>query len=452
MAALATVVTRWVDQKFSPVVEYLIVFLILLVAVIALHVLMAAARTRWASGVADVLKGIAEGRTRVDKGSLIDLTANFLYEDLQSAIKLLKKNIVDLRERNRRAEAVVTYTANGVLSVDFEGRITVCNPAAEKMFGRKKSSLLGHKIEDCDLHPELARLAYECMSSEAPLQLEIKLPGWPLRVIAIRAVAVHGTHSSDDSAMIVIQDMSEVRRRQMHEREFVGNVSHEFRTPITAVRTTAEALISGAKNDPEVVDKFLNTIITESERLSALIDDLLELAKRDYGIAGNQKAHVSIAEIIERAVEITRPLAQQKDIFVNMDVPDDLVEYCDETQMAQLVRNLVDNAIKYTPEGGRVEVTAREDDFNVVISVKDTGIGIPHGEIDRIFERFYRIDKARSRRMGGTGLGLAIVKDIVDSYGGTINVDTQLGSGSTFTITLPLRMVHSESGATESSV
>ncbi|MCL5102926.1 MAG: ATP-binding protein [Armatimonadetes bacterium] len=445
LAVLATTVTRWLDKKVSPLVEWLFVFLVFLAVVVALHTLMASVRARWMRWAADIIRGIAEGRAKIEMASLVDTAVQYWHKELQAAILELNESITRLRQRNRWSEAVVAHTANGVLEIDSEGRITLCNPAAEEMFGRKKSTLLGRKIEDCDLHPELAKLAYECLDSDVPLETEIKMPGQPLRVLTPRVVSIRGPRRKDDFAMMVIQDVSEVRRRQMHEREFVSNVSHEFRTPITAVRTTAEALISGAKNDPEVVDRFLNTIISESERLSALIDDLLEIAKRDYGIAKGQNEHITVSEIINRAVDVVRPLAWQKDVSVEVDVPEDLVEYCDESQMLQLVRNLADNAVKYTPEGGRVNISAHEEDSNLVISVKDTGIGIPHGEVGRIFERFYRVDKARSRRMGGTGLGLAIVKDIVDSYGGTIKVETELDVGSTFTVEMPVRMVNAES-------
>ena len=224
----------------------------------------------------------------------------------------------------------------------------------------------------------------------------------------------------------------------MDEQEFVSNVSHELRTPITAVLTTTEALIDGAKNDPEVVDRFLEAIMSESKRLSALIEDLLEITKRDYGVIEGRSQEAVVADIVDRAVSVVVPQADMRGIALNVDVPNDLVAYCDEDQVLRLVRNLADNAVKYTLEGGRVDVSARGEDSELVISVIDTGIGIPQGEVERIFKRFYRVDKARSRRMGGTGLGLAIVKEIVDSCGGRISVDTQLGKGTTFEVRLPM--------------
>ncbi len=168
--------------------------------------------------------------------------------------------------------------------------------------------------------------------------------------------------------------------------------------------------------------------------MSALIDDLMEIAKRDAGIITIDRSEVNVEQMVARAVN---PLVGRKNVTIDVKVPGDLIGFCDEIQTVQLVRNLVDNAAKYTPENGLVEISAWNSEGSLVISVKDTGIGIPHGEVERIFERFYRVDKARSRRLGGTGLGLAIVKDIVDAHGGEITVETQLGKGSAFVVRLP---------------
>ncbi|NLN78444.1 MAG: PAS domain-containing sensor histidine kinase, partial [Armatimonadetes bacterium] len=188
----------------------------------------------------------------------------------------------------------------------------------------------------------------------------------------------------------------------------------------------------------EVVDRFLNNIISESDRLAALLSDLMEIAKREAGITQLKPSAVNISKALERAYSTLAPMAAQNEINVSFDVPLDMLAVVDELQFIHLVRNLIDNAIKYTPAGGQVDVTAKRlDEGGLSISVRDTGIGIPQGELERIFDRFYRVDKARSRKMGGTGLGLAIVKDIVQAHGGKLYVDTQLGKGSTFTVVLP---------------
>lgn len=355
------------------------------------------------------------------------------------ATRKLLDEMSALNGKARQGLSVIASTPNGVVSVDCDGVITLCNPAAERTFGKYEQAVVGKKIEDADLHPELARLSYDCISSEANLSSEIRLPGWPVRVLGVRAVSLGRKVPGSDCVMLVIQDLSDIRRRQMREREFVSNVSHELRTPITAVLTTTEALIGGAKNDPDVVDRFLGTIMSESKRLSTLIEDLLEVTRRDYGMVVRKSSRVLVDELLERAISAVRPQAGVKCIGITVNVPEGTIAYADETQMVRLVRNLVDNAVKYTSDGGQVRVAAHQDGEELVLSVADTGMGIPQGEVERIFERFYRVDKARSRRMGGTGLGLAIVKDIVDSCGGRIEVETQLGVGSTFVVRLPIR-------------
>lgn len=363
-------------------------------------------------------------------------------------VKYLSGQVDDLMHKAWQGQAVVANTANGVLAVETDGTISLCNPALERMFGRDAASIIGRKIEDVDLHPELARLAYESIESKAVMYSEIKLPGWPVKVLSVRATPLGGINKGCDNAMLVVQDISDIRRRQMHEREFVGNVSHELRTPITAVLTTAETLLAGAKNDPEVVDRFLATIIQESHRLSTLTDDLLEVTKRDYGIVRQEIKKVIVQELLDRAASVVRPQALAKSIHLKITAPDGLFVDGDENQMIQMVRNLIDNAVKYTLEGGSVCVEGWGEQSELVIVVRDTGIGIPHGEVDRIFDRFYRVDKIKSRLKGGTGLGLAIVKDIVDFCGGSISVDTQLGEGSTFTVRLP---IHSKNNPAEKS-
>ena len=402
-------------------------------------------------------------------GAVYTKIATARLNKLQQANDTLTNSIMSLHLDKHRAEMVLANMADGVIAVDCKGKITLFNSAAGQIFRRKPSHVVGQSLVDVDLHPEVARLALECISDRKVLESEIKLPGVPQHMIQMRTApfraidpALHGcigketkprcfgnlfpkrgsfsgaTDTGTDCAMIILHDLSEIRRHEQNQKEFVSNVSHELKTPITAIRTTAEVLLAGAKNDEEVVDRFLNTIVSETDRLSALIDDLMEIARRDSGITKVEKADTNVAEIINRALTAILPQAAQKDVKLEISVPKALVGYCDDIQIMQLIRNLVENAVKYTPSGGTVEVAAQKSDSGLVIWVKDTGIGIPHGEIDRIFERFYRVDKARSRRLGGTGLGLSIVKDIVESHGGEISIETQLGRGSKFIVTLPL--------------
>ena len=422
---------RIIGLKLWPALEWPLLFAVL-VAASALCIRMRAERAYRPKRIMAALGSLIEG-SELDTGRL---ARDGMGDDLLALLGRLNEAIRSLRADKSRAEMVLSEIADGIITVDAGGEVTVFNRAAETMLGASASRVLGSRIDEADLHPEIARMAADCISGSGAMSAEIRLPGVPEKVIGIRA-APFSQSQRGESALLLLRDLSEMRRHEKTQKEFVSNVSHELRTPITAVRATAEALLAGAKNDEELVGRFLKTILSESDRLSALIDDLMEIAKRESGIVRTQKTEVNVAEAVRLALATVRPLAEQNQVQVELAAPEEMIVHADATQLVQLVGNLLDNAVKYTPAGGRVDVTAAQTDGGVTISVRDTGIGIPHGEVDRIFERFYRVDKARSRRLGGTGLGLAIVKGIVEAHGGAISVETELGKGSTFTVVLP---------------
>jgi len=422
---------RIIGLKLWPALEWPLLFAVL-VAASALCIRMRAERAYRPKRIMAALGSLIEG-SELDTGRL---ARDGMGDDLLALLGRLNEAIRSLRADKSRAEMVLSEIADGIITVDAGGEVTVFNRAAETMLGASASRVLGSRIDEADLHPEIARMAADCISGSGAMSAEIRLPGVPEKVIGIRA-APFSQSQRGESALLLLRDLSEMRRHEKTQKEFVSNVSHELRTPITAVRATAEALLAGAKNDEELLGRFLKTILSESDRLSALIDDLMEIAKRESGIVRTQKTEVNVAEAVRLALATVRPLAEQNQVQVELAAPEEMIVHADATQLVQLVGNLLDNAVKYTPAGGRVDVTAAQTDGGVTISVRDTGIGIPHGEVDRIFERFYRVDKARSRRLGGTGLGLAIVKGIVEAHGGAISVETELGKGSTFTVVLP---------------
>lgn len=432
ISAIVVLLARTVAIRLEGYIERLLIFILLWATLFyALKFY-----TNWINKSKSILRVLH--KIAVDP-SLGDLSE--FGKDLQTAIADLSNSIKELRQDKRQTETVFSNMADGVIAVNSDGQITIFNNAARLIFSHVNMDAIGKRLEDTDIHPEIARVASECKLSGEYLSSEIVLPGLPQRVVGINATPFDGLDSNGRCAMVLLHDLSEIRRHEKNQKEFVSNVSHELRTPITSVRVTAEALLGGAKNDEDLVDRFLGTILSESDRLSALIDDLLDIAKRDSGIIRVQKSEVSISDIVNLVVRLILPQAELNNIRIKTDLADGLMGYCDNTQIMQLLRNLVENAIKYTPSDGQVEVKAYETKTNLMISVKDTGIGIPQGEVDRIFERFYRVDKARSRRLGGTGLGLSIVKDIVKSHGGEIFVETQLGKGSTFTVVLPIQNV-----------
>jgi two-component system phosphate regulon sensor histidine kinase PhoR len=236
--------------------------------------------------------------------------------------------------------------------------------------------------------------------------------------------------------LVVARDISELRRLEKIRRDFVANVSHELRTPLASIRAMAETLQDGALRDESVADQFLGTMVTEVQRLTRISEDLLILS--DAESRTPETAPFSLSELMKKVLTRFRPQAEKVSIKLLGRIPPRLKVEANHDQIEQVLVNLVDNAIKYTPSGGRVELAAEPQAHCIAVHVKDTGIGIQSRDLPRIFERFYRVDKARSRQSGGTGLGLSIVKHIVESHGGQLTVASEFNRGSTFTFTLPI--------------
>ncbi|MDH7602559.1 MAG: ATP-binding protein [Armatimonadota bacterium] len=418
-----------------------------LVLVAVSHLFFIRRRERLVRELVHVLRRILSGAENPSAASAALRGIGLLGTNLASAVDDLGTMAKSLHDEKRQADLIISNMTDGIIAVNARGLICLVNRAAAEMLGIKESDVLGAKPVDTDLHPEIIRLLDECVSHERALTAEIQLPGQPPRVLGLRAVCSGRRPDATVRAFVIIDDLTQIRRHERVQEEFLSNVSHELRTPLTAIRTTAEALMSGAKNDTVLLDRFLTTIVREVDRLSNLVGDLTQIVRISSGITMTEKADCDITDVVLQAVEVVRPLAKQKGIEINVDMPEKLVVYCDGTQMIHAVRNLVDNAVKYTPEGGKVWVSAGVDGERFYVRVKDTGIGIPQGEVRRIFERFYRVDKARSRQYGGTGLGLSIVKEIVDAHGGEVCVETELGKGSTFTIFIPLTKDHAQCGS-----
>ncbi|MBV9850743.1 MAG: GHKL domain-containing protein, partial [Armatimonadetes bacterium] len=250
-----------------------------------------------------------------------------------------------------------------------------------------------------------------------------------------RSLHARITPVSDREFLLVLRDLTELRRLERVRRDFVANVSHELRTPLTSIKAMAETLLDGARLDESVAGRFLETIIRESDRLVRLSSDLLDLSRVEA--RGPNKEEIDLAALVtEVAARFAAP-AQKAGVSLTNRAAGPLRVMADRDEMAQVLVNLLDNAITYTPRGGSVTVTASETPEAVTVAVADTGIGILSHDIRRLFERFYRADKARSRASGGTGLGLSIVKHIVENHGGTVGVESEYNKGSTFTFTLP---------------
>jgi two-component system phosphate regulon sensor histidine kinase PhoR len=243
----------------------------------------------------------------------------------------------------------------------------------------------------------------------------------------------------EKSAVLVLHDITELRRLERVRRDFVANVSHEFKTPLTAIQGFAETLLGGAIDDKDHRTRFLEIIREQAWRLARLTDDLLKLSRIEAGRLELEWRPVSVRGVVNGCIETVHLKAEQKGIEVSASVPDDLPPVRgDNAQVSEVLQNLLDNAVQYTPQGGHVELSAALNNGNVTFTVSDSGIGIPESDLERIFERFYRVDAARSREAGGTGLGLSIARHIVEAHSGRIWVESAIGRGSRFHFSIPI--------------
>ncbi|NVJ01819.1 PAS domain-containing protein [Myxococcus sp. AM009] len=348
--------------------------------------------------------------------------------------QLSARNTV-LHQDARTLTAVLDGMAEGIWVTDDEGTVVRHNDALRAMLDSTSNPLTGQRplalIRNEALHDAVMRACRESASSH----LELTLDGLFPRTLSIRVTPL----AKDlPGSAAVFHDVTELRRLEKVRKDFVANVSHELRTPITAVRGYAETLQGGALNDPVMAPKMVEIIHRQSERLSELVEDLLELSRLEAREVSLKLAHVTLADAAARAADTVRPKAESKGQVVSLHVPQGLLAVGDSRAVEQVLLNLLDNAVKYTPAGGRVEVYGAYEQGRCVVRVKDTGVGIEPKHLSRIFERFYRVDKGRSRDMGGTGLGLSIVKHLLQAMDGEVKVESQPNEGSTFTIFLPL--------------
>ena len=282
--------------------------------------------------------------------------------------------------------------------------------------------------------PELENAVHEILRSGPAHVVEIPAAG--NRILQANVAPVPGGSGGIESVVVVFHDLTDIRRMERMRRDFVANVSHEFKTPLTSIRGYAETLMSGAKDDPQIAFDFLRTIERNAQHLEILVSDLLTLARLEAEVPST-KEQIELRPLIEEQIASRMNPLQDRGVHVSIDCPD-IEVHADRARLSAALSNLLDNAIYYNKPGGQISISAEVQDRTLRLAVADSGQGIPSEELPRIFERFYRVDKARARDSGGTGLGLSIVKHAIESQGGTINVTSRLGAGSTFTIRLPI--------------
>ncbi|MGA8223447.1 MAG: ATP-binding protein [Candidatus Acidiferrales bacterium] len=351
-------------------------------------------------------------------------------------------------ERNR-SSAILRSMVEGVAVIDAQERLVFCNRAFSEILNMDARSSEGRPLIELVRNSELQGLIRKALQGEEGLQSDIAMgfvqqqsfsvTAAPVKALESIAVGGTGVPEKPSGAVVVLHDVTELRRLERVRQDFVANVSHEFKTPLTAIQGFAETLLAGALDDPNNNRRFLEIIREHAARLARLTDDLLKLARIEAGKLEIELFPVSLLELIEGCAETALMKASRKQITLEIALPPGLPAVRgDAGLLRDVLQNLLDNAIQYTQEGGRIEVTATAKAREAVITVADTGIGIPVTEQERIFERFYRVDAARSREAGGTGLGLSIAKHIVEAHGGRLWVESAVGSGSRFSFSVPL--------------
>jgi len=398
--------------------------------------------------VARPIEEMKRGVQRLAAGELGHRIHVPLSEELGSLAEVINEMAAQAEDRIRlitaqrnEQEAVFSSMVEGILAVDMRERVLRMNQAAGELLRVQPASAQGKTIPEVVRNPDLQKFVAAALSSPAPTEGEVVLRNGGERWLQAHGAALNDASGSRVGAVIALNDVTRIRRLEGFRRDFVANVSHELRTPITCIKGFVETLLDGAVAEPKAAENFLKIIARQADRLNAILNDLLLLSKleeqeRKESLTTEEAA---LRDVLDTAVQLCAPKAEGKRIAINVRCEEGLRAKFNVALLEQAVVNLVDNAVKYSEPGKSVYVEALRRDGAIVIRVRDEGCGIGEEHLPRIFERFYRVDKGRSREMGGTGLGLSIVKHIAQAHGGTLAVESTLGKGSLFTLTLPSR-------------
>jgi len=425
-------------------------FIVATLILLALGGVIALLFARNFSARVDRLKELSE---RVAAGDFRTLPADRsgdalakLRGTLNATAQQLERTIGALQQERNQSAAILASMAEGVAVIDAQERLVFCNQAFRRIFRLGRGPTEGRPMVELVREPELLTTVRRALSGAVPEPGELER-GTVLRQ-SFRVTASPLQAGETAGAALVLHDITDLRRLERVRRDFVANVSHEFKTPLTAIQGFAETLLGGALEDQTNNRRFVEIIRTHAARLARLTDDLLELARIESGRIEIDRREVALAEIADICAETTRPRIEHNHLQLDVRIPEDLPHVsADPRRLREILQNLLDNATQYTPGGGRIWIEARMTTVaeagkgafsGVVVTVGDTGIGIPQADQQRIFERFYRVDAARSREAGGTGLGLAITKHLVELHGGRIWVESEVGRGSEFHFSVPV--------------
>lgn len=411
-----------------------------------ISVVIAIVSVRYAINVRKYLREIIEVSKRVSNNehhARMDLGGNGelgeFAKNYNEMIKSLYNTFDELEYKNLQLRSILKSISNGILAIDIEGNILLINDEAKKMINCPKEVMVeGRNISFAIRNDLILKQIMMFMGSKVNEKTIINMEDGRFLRIKLDPVYLQNNKSIVIGSIVNIEDISERVRAENMRKDFVANVSHELKTPLTSISGFAETLKLNENIDKETRNRFLTIIDGEANRLRRLIEDILTLSFIEND-KKEEKEAINLYSVYRRVEDMLMISARTKNISLNCDADETIKIAANADYVKQIILNLVDNAIKYTPENGNVNVKIFADKDDAVIKVSDTGMGIPKEDQARIFERFYRVDKARSREIGGTGLGLAITKHIAMNLGGTISVESELEKGSTFTVRIPMK-------------
>jgi len=415
----------------------------LVVAILAAGLAMAVA-----GGISHSLRRMVKGANqfaggRLDHKVVPPRTAEFaeLADALNRMAARLEEQLQAIDRQNKQYKAVLSSMVEGVMAVDVNQHVIGLNEAAARLFEVNQSQSEGRSLQEVARNVLLERFVDHVLKTGQTLEGEIVLHNAADHHVLLRGSLLRDASDQTIGALIVLNDVTAVRRLENVRRDFVANVSHELRTPITAIQGFVETLREGAIADPEKAEQFLTIVSKQAARLNKIIEDLLALSRieRETETGAIERVSTNLRDVLHSAVADCQVQASERQIMVRLNCAEDLAAQLNPQLIEQAVVNLLDNAIKYSEPGGAVDLDVEQAESETIIRVRDRGCGIPAEHLPRIFERFYCVDKARSRKMGGTGLGLAIVKHIAQAHGGRVGVESVPGDGSVFSIHLPFK-------------
>ena len=405
--------------------------------------------TFFAGKFSDEINNAADNMAKLVKRSLSEETYNSDFSEISHEFAQLAEAISEMHtvaglsekeliKSNKELKAILEGISNGIVAVDAQSNILLANPAAKELFGINDDVTGRYFLEvffDSRLDRALLNVVNKGVKSSITIQTKLEEP----KIVKIDTASLR-IDGITVGAVMLMQDITELHKLEQMRSDFAANVSHELKTPLTSIKGFVDTLLEGVVEDTGTAKKFLEIIGIETDRLSRLINDILSLSEIELKKGNTFSKRINISAILKDTIEMMKSHARAKEISIGyLFANDEVWLNANIDRIKQMAINLIDNAIKYTPQGGSITILLEDPGDKIILRVKDTGIGIAREHIPRIFERFYRVDKGRSRTMGGTGLGLAIVKHIVKSMNGHVEVNSEPGKGTEFTIHIPVR-------------